>query len=69
MPAEAIVEGVVRILMRFLIDIVLDVLIKGPGHLLMHLFRPGKPRSEGVCAMLGMALWALVAALAYLMLR
>ena len=69
MPAEEIVEGVVRILMRFLIDIVLELLIKGPGHVLMHVFRPGKPRSEGVCAMLGMAFWALVAALAYLMLR
>ncbi len=69
MPAEDIIEGVVRILARLLIEIVFELLIKGPGHLLMHLFRPGKPRSEGVCAMLGMAFWALVAALAYLMLR
>ena len=69
MPAEDIIEGVVRSLARLLIEIVFELLIKGPGHVLMHVFRPGKPQSESICAMLGLAFWALVAGVIYLMLR
>lgn len=69
MPAEEIAGGLARILMHFLIEIVLELLIKGPGHVLMHVFRPGKPRSEVTCTMLGLAFWALVILAVWLLLR
>ncbi|MDH5179556.1 MAG: hypothetical protein OEZ39_11920 [Gammaproteobacteria bacterium] len=71
MPLDDIGEGLVKAIFRFiwfvLIDIGLDILIKGPGYLLlMYRYRNSDEEpGEVSCILIGIVFWLIVATLAY----
>lgn len=52
--------GVARLVGRFFVEIVFEVLSKGFGYLVLRTVRPRSEPSEFVCGMVGLAVWAVV---------
>ena len=57
------IGGIARVVGRFLVEIVFEVLFKGCGYLVLGTLRPRSQPSEFACGMVGLVLWATVIAL------
>ena len=66
--AELVFEvagGALRLAGRVLIDVVLDVLVKGVGYAAIKVVRPRSEPDETWCALVGLLVFAAVLALAF----
>ena len=62
-------RGALRVVGRMLVELVFEILLKGTGHVVIRLFRPGKESGDAACALVGLLVWAGVAAGAFLLHR
>ncbi|MBD9534974.1 hypothetical protein ATCM_11040 [Stenotrophomonas sp. ATCM1_4] len=62
-------RGALRVVGRMLVELVFEILLKGTGHVVIRLFRPGKEPGDAACALVGLLVWAGVAAGAFLLHR
>lgn len=65
MPLEAVIEGTVRIV----IEIVVELIIKGPGHGLLRVFSPRRAHTDTAAAWVGLLFWVVLGVGGWLMLR
>ncbi len=62
-------RGAFRVVGRVLFEVVFDILLKGTGHVVIRLFRPGKEPGEETCALVGLLVWDAIAVGAFLLHR
>lgn len=61
--------GVLRFVGRILVELVVELLLYGTGHLLLKPFYRGKEPSDGLCALVGLLAWAAFAVAAFMAYR
>lgn len=61
--------GVLRFVGRMLVEVVVELMLYGTGHLLLKPFYRDKEPSEGLCALVGLLAWAVFAAVAFMAYR
>jgi len=63
---DDIVGGAVRIVGQFFVEIVIEVLIKGPGYFLVKLISKSQPDPDGVYVLIvGFLFWIVVGYIVY----
>ena len=70
MPIEEIAEGLFKFIGRFLLqlflEVIVELLIKGPGYLLANIFVKNKPNIDGwITIVFGLIFWLVVGVLVY----
>lgn len=60
-------RGALRVVGRMLVELVFEILLKGTGHVVLRLSRPGKEPGDAACALVGVLVWTGVAAGAFLL--
>jgi len=58
--AGEVLEAAVRVAGRFLLEFVVELLVKGPGYFLARRFRPGADPDGLLSLVAGVALWVLL---------
>ncbi len=54
------VGGVLRVAGRILFELIVELAIKGMGHVLIRILRPKSEPGEMACALVGLLFWALL---------
>jgi hypothetical protein len=60
--ASEVLGGILRFVAQIVLEVVFELLIKGPGYLLYGLFKKDASPDGALVAMVGMVFWACVAA-------
>ena len=63
------VGGVLRLLGRFVFEVLFELIVKGTGYALIRLVRSGKEPSETACAVVGLFFWAIAGTVSYFVYR
>lgn len=63
------VGGVLRLVGRFLFEIIFELLIQGLGYVVIRVFRPGHEPGPGACAVVGLLCWGSLFAGGYFVYR
>jgi len=70
MPIEEVAESLIkflgRLLLYFFLEIIIELLIKGPGYFLTKIFLKNKPDIDGwITILFGLLFWVVVGGLVY----
>jgi hypothetical protein len=63
--AGGLISGVFRVIAHILVDVVLELLIKGPGYAICRIFRTDPDPDAGVVVFVGLLFWAIVGVIIY----
>ena len=58
--AGELLGGIVRIIGQFILEVVFELLIKGPGYLICRVFRKDIDPDSPIVVLVGFAFWAIV---------
>jgi hypothetical protein len=61
--------GVLKIAVRFVFEVIFELLVKGTGYLLIRLVRPQSDPGESACGIVGVLFWAAVGVGIYVLFR
>ena len=61
----SILRGAGRVIFQLVVELIIEIMIKGGGYILVRMFRPKSYPGEGACTIVGIIFWVLIGTAVY----